>query len=100
MNKNRVISIKKTFDGVGPVKDTEYSNQEIIDLLMEIQKTMLTGVYEKTHAEYMKERDLMRHFATLAAEYGLNETDTFKRFERNMNDLGYTIGSFIKGVKL
>lgn len=98
MNKNRVISIKKTFDGVGPVKDKEYSNQEIIDLLMEIQKTMLTGVYEKTHAEYMKERDLMRHFATLAAEYGLNETDTFKRFERNMNDLGYTIGSFIKGM--
>lgn len=98
MNKNRVISIKKTFDGVGPVKDKEYTNQENIDLLMEIQKTMLTGVYEKTHAEYMKERDLMRHFATLATEYGLNETDTFKRFERNMNDLGYTIGSFIKGM--
>lgn len=98
MNKNRAISIKKTFDGVGPVKDKEYTNQEIIDLLMEIQKTMLTGVYEKTHAEYMKERDLMRHFASLATEYGLNETDTYKRFEKNMNDLGYTIGSFIKGM--
>lgn len=99
MNKNRVNSIKKKFEGVGPVKDMEYTNQEIVDLLMEIQKTMLTGVYEKTHAEFMKERDLMRHFATLAGDYGLSDLDTFKRFESNMNELGYTIGSFIKGMK-
>lgn len=98
MNKNRVLNIKKTFDGVGPVKDKEYTNQEIVDLLVEIQKTMMTGVYEKTHAEFMKERDLMRHFATLATEYGLHETDTYKRFETNMSELGFTIGSFIKGM--
>lgn len=60
---------------------------------------MITGVYEKTHAEYMREKDLMVHFATLAAEYGLKETETYKRFESNMNDLGYTIGSFINGMK-
>lgn len=98
MNKNRVLNIKKTFDGVGPIKDKEYTNQEIVDLLVEIQKTMMTGVYEKTHAEFMKERDLMRHFATLATEYGLHETDTYKRFETNMSELGFTIGSFIKGM--
>lgn len=98
MNQNRVNNIKKVFDGVGPVKNKEYTNQEIVDLLMEIQKTMMSGVYEKTHAEYMKERDLMRHFATLATEYGLHETDTYKRFEANMSELGFTIGSFIKGM--
>ena len=99
MNKNRVNSIKKAFKGVGPDSTTLYTNQEIMDLLMELQKTMITGVYEKTHAEYMREKDLMVHFATLAAEYGLKETETYKRFESNMNDLGYTIGSFIKGMK-
>ena len=99
MNKNRVNSIKKAFKGVGPDSTTLYTNQEIVDLLMELQKTMITGVYEKTHAEYMREKDLMVHFATLAAEYGLKETETYKRFESNMNDLGYTIGSFIKGMK-
>lgn len=41
----------------------------------------------------------MFHFSTLAAEYGLKETETYKRFESNMNDLGFTIGSFIKGMK-
>lgn len=99
MNKNRVNSIKKSFEGVGPDSTTLYTNQEIVDLLMELQKTMIAGVYEKTHAEYMREKDLMVHFSTLAAEYGLKETKTYKRFEGNMNDLGYTIGSFIKGMK-
>lgn len=99
MNKNRVSSIKKAFEGVGPDSTSLYTNQEIVDLLQEIQKTMIAGVYEQTHAEYMREKDLMIHFSTLAAEYGLKETETYKRFESNMNDLGYTIGSFIKGMK-
>lgn len=99
MNKNRVNSIKKVFKGVGPDSTTLYTNQEIVDLLIELQKTMIAGVYEKTHAEYMRDRDLMVHFSRLAAEYGLKETEIYKRFEKNMNDLGYTIGSFIKGMK-
>ena len=56
-------------------------------------------MYEQTHAEHMRERDLMLHFSTLATEYGLRETDVYKRFESNMNEMGYTIGSFIKGIK-
>ncbi len=99
MNKNRINSIKKEFEGVGPDRKTLYTNQEIVELLMELQKTMINGVYEKTHAEHMREKDLMVHFSTLAAEYGLKETKTYKRFESNMNDLSYTIGSFIKGMK-
>jgi len=99
MNQSRINSIKKTFEGVGPVKGMEYTNQEIVDLLMGVQKTMFTGVYEKTHAEFMKERDLLMHFSSLAEEYGLKETETYQRFEKNMSDLGYTIGSFIKGMK-
>lgn len=99
MNQNRVNSIKKIFEGVGPDSTTLYTNQEQVNKLKDIEKTMITGVYEKTHAEYMREKDLMMHFSTLAAEYGLKETETYKRFEKNMNDLGYTIGSFIKGMK-
>lgn len=99
MNKNRVNSIRQTFEGVGPNSTTLYTNREIVDLLMELQRTMIAGVYEKTHAEYMRDRDLMLHFSTLAADYGLKETETYKRFEKNMNDLGYTVGSFIKGMK-
>lgn len=99
MNEIRVNNIKKVFEGIVPEVTKEYTNQEIIDLLQNIQKTMIAGVYEQTHAEYMKERDLMIHFSSLAEEYGLKETATYKRFESNMVDLGYTIGSFIKGMK-
>jgi hypothetical protein len=76
MNQNRVNSIKKIFEGVGPDSTTLYTNQEQVNKLKDIEKTMLTGVYEKTHAEYMREKDLMMHFSTLAAEYGLKETET------------------------
>lgn len=99
MNETRFNNIKKAFEGIGPVAMKEYTNQEIVDLLLDIQKTMIAGVYEQTHAEYMKERDLMLHFSSLAEEYGLKQTSTYKRFEANMADLGYTIGSFIKGMK-
>lgn len=99
MNQNRVNSIKKTFEGIGPDNTSMYTNQEIVDLLQDIQKTMIAGVYEKTHAEYMRDRDLMLHFSALAGEYELKDTDTYKRFEANMGELGYTIGSFIKGMK-
>ena len=98
MNGIRVNSIKKAFEGIGPDRTTLYTNQEIVDLLLELQKKMIAGVYEQTHAEYMRDRDLMLHFSTLAAEYGLKDTEIYKRFESNMSDLGYTIGSFIKGM--
>ena len=98
-NRERVNSIIKSFEGVGPDGTTLYTNQEIVDGLMDLQRKQMTGVYEQTHAEHMRERDLMLHFTTLATEYGLRETDVYKRFESNMNEMGYTIGSFIKGMK-
>lgn len=101
MNRNRarVNSIVESFDGIGLDSTTLYTNQEIVDGLVAVQKKQLEGVYEQTHAEHMRDRDLMLHFSTLASEYGLSETPLFKRFEANMNDMGYTIGSFIKGMK-
>ena len=40
----------------------------------------------------------MIHFEALAKEYGLDESDTSPHFRTNMGELGYTIGSFIKGM--
>ena len=99
MNKDRIAAIKKNFEGVGPKKEVLYTNQEVVDLLQDMQKTMLAGVYEKTHAEYMREKDLLLHFSALAEEYGLKETKTYQRFEKNMNVLGHTVGSYIKGMR-
>lgn len=98
MNENRVNELKKLFEGLAPDPLALYTNQEIVNILLEIQKTQMQGVYEQTHAEHMRDRDLMLHISALADEYGLKETEIFKRFEMNMSNMGYTIGSFIKGM--
>ena len=98
MNTNRMNQIIQTLEGLGTDPNTLYTNQEIVNHLTELQGAMARGVFEKTHAENLRERDIMIHFEALAKEYELDSTDTYLRFKENMNELGYTIGSFIKGM--
>lgn len=98
MNTNRMSQITESLNGLGTKQNTMYTNQEIIDRLTELQGAMAKGVFEKTHAENLRDRDIMIHFEALAKEYGLDESDTYIRFRTNMGELGYTIGSFIKGM--
>lgn len=99
MNNNRMIQIVKSLNGLGTNPSTLYTNQEIIEHLTELQGAMAQGVFEKTHAENLRDRDIMIHFESLAKEYALEKSDTYLRFKTNMSELGYTIGSFIKGMK-
>ena len=98
MNNTRLRHIIESLNGLGTKPNTMYTNQEIIDHLTELQGAMARGVFEKTHAENLRDRDIMIHFEALAKEYALDNTDTYLRFKNNMSDLGYTIGSFIKGM--
>ena len=99
MGKDRIQEIKARFQGKGTDSNLLYTNQEVVDKLKEVQKIMLEGVFEKTHAEHMRDRDILRHFSSLAEEHGLKDTEIFRRFEANMHEMGYTIGSYIKGMK-
>lgn len=98
MNTNRMSQIIESLNEMGTKQNTMYTNQEIIDHLTELQGAMARGIFEKTHAENFRDRDIMIHFEALAKEYGLDESDTYIRFRTNMGELGYTIGSFIKGM--
>lgn len=98
MRNERAAEIKATLAGLGTIENELYTNQEIVDKLVELQAALSKGVFEKTHAEHMRERDILIHFEALAKEYGLDESETFLRFKNNMNELGYTIGTFIKGM--
>lgn len=98
MNTYRMNQIASSLKGIGPAPDTLYTNQEIIDLCKDLQSALMRGVYEKTHAANLRDRDIMLHFGALAKEYGLETTETYRRFETNMSELGYTIGSLIKGM--
>ena len=89
-----IISLR----GLGTSPYRLYTNQEVIDRLKELQAAMARGVFEKTHAENLRDKDIMLHFKTLAEEYELSQTDTYCRFETNMRELSYTIGTYIKGM--
>jgi len=94
---DRVTEIKEGLKGIGTEAGVYYTNQEIIDRLKELQSALNRGVFEKTHAEHFSEREVLRHFEILAADYGLDTTERFLRLKRNISNLGYTIGSYIKG---
>lgn len=93
----RAKLIKDTLNGIGTDAGTLYTNQEIVDRLIALQSAMARGVFEKTHAENLRDRDLMIHFEALAKEYSLDTTDTYLRFRKNMNELGHTIANYLKG---
>ena len=98
MNNERIDQTKANLSGLGTKADEMYTNQQLVDVLKEFQSALAKGVFEKTHAENLRERDLVLHFEALAKEYGLDQTSTFLRLKSNLNELGYTIGSYIKGL--
>lgn len=98
MKNERVKQIKMSLNGVGTKAGEVYTNQEIVDILKEFQSTLARGVLEKTHAENLQDRDILIHFEALAKEYGLDQTEEFIRLKNNMTKLGFTIGTFIKGM--
>lgn len=99
MNTNRVEQIKESLSGLGTTPDQGYSNKEIISRLIELENALLAGVYEKNHAENMRPQDLTKHFATLAEEFGLDKSATYKRFTANMDELDFAVKTFIGGQK-
>lgn len=99
MKKDRMNEIKAGLEGLGTRADVLYTNQEIIDELSKLQSAIAAGVFEKTHAENLRDRDVLIHFEALAKEYGLNEAEQLKRFGENMRELGYIIGTFKKGMR-
>ena len=80
----RVSQIKNQLKGLGTSPYRLYTNQEVIDRLKDLQAAMARGVFEKTHAENLRDKDIMLHFKTLAEEYELSQTDTYCRFETNI----------------
>lgn len=74
---DRTEQIITSLRGLGTSPYRLYTNQEVIDRLKELQAAMARGVFEKTHAENLRDKDIMLHFKTLAEEYELSQTDTY-----------------------
>ena len=96
---DRIEQITSRLSGLGTDPQNGYTQKEIIDKLIELENALLAGVYEKTHAENMRPQDLTKHFAALAEEFGLDKSDTYRRFVSNMAELDRTVKSLIAGQK-
>ena len=94
----RVSLIKRGLSGIGTQAGVYYTNQEIVDRLKNFQSALTQGVYEKTHAENFSEREIIKHFEMLVTDYGLETSERFLRLRNNLNVLGRTIGTYIKGM--
>ena len=97
MTNTRMNQIIEPLIGLGTKPDVMYTNQEVVDHLKALQGALAQGVFEKTHAENLRDRDIMLHFEALAKEYGLVGTELSHRFKANMDELGYTLSSLLKG---
>ena len=95
----RAAEILDRLQGLGTEDGALYTNAEIIEKCEELQEAMAKAVFEKTHAENMRSRDLLLHFDALAKEYNLRDTDLYRSFSAHARELGYTIGTYKKGMK-
>lgn len=97
MNEQRILEIKSRLVNYGTETETVYTNQEIVDRLVALQKAMADEVFALKHAESFDAREIMLHFTAFVTEYGLTETKEYRRLAMNMEDLGCMIGSLKKG---
>ena len=95
----RAAEILDRLQGLVTEDGALYTNAEIIEKCEELQEAMAKAVFEKTHAENMRSRDLLLHFDALAKEYNLRDTDLYRSFSAHARELGYTIGTYKKGMK-
>ena len=95
---DRVTEIREALAGLGAEKGRSYPTKELCERYEELQSALARGVFEKTHAENMRDKDVRNHFRTLSETYGLLESPCFSRLDSNLQTLGYAIGSFKRGA--
>lgn len=94
----RMEQIRSELNGLGTESGRVYTNDEVIQKLVELQAAMAKSVFALRHAEHFVAKDIMIHFSALAREYGLENCSEFRRLQVNMKSLGFTIGSLKKGA--
>ncbi len=98
MNRTKIEQIKQSLNGLGPRLGEAYSNQEIIDGSIELQGAIARDFASRMQMEISRDRDVLQAIEAVAEGHQLQATEEFIRLKNNITELGYTIGSFIKGM--
>lgn len=99
MVTNKKESIKTSLQGLGPKLGELYTNQQMIDKSIEMQAAIADCISELAETEKVNGRDLRKQVLSIAEEHGLENDESFLRLDKGLDELGYTIASFIKGQK-
>ena len=98
MNKGKIELIKKSLDGFGLKLGVAYSNKEMVDGSIKLQGAIAKDFASRMQIEIDRDRDVLFAIENVVAKNNLDNTEEFRRLKTNITELGYTIGSFIKGM--
>lgn len=93
----RAEKIKLSFNDKGTEEFKLYTNDEIIEKLEDLQSSLAAVIFEYTHAQCCRDREIVAHLNTLAADHGLDDSTLVNRLSSNIQQLGITIASLKKG---
>lgn len=97
--KNNLENLKKNLIKICPNPDSEYTKQEIIDMLKDMQNEMSEYVYGITKEESKLPKQFVSSLENLITQYDIKEYELQHRFVSNMDYLGHTIACYINGQK-
>lgn len=86
-----------SLEGIGTEKNVLYTNEEMIENLDKLQRALACSIFAATHVECTRAKEIMAGIKRMAIAHGMDTTPEYQRLNANMNQLGYTIGSLIKG---
>lgn len=91
--------LEKNLKKICPQANTEYTKQEIIDMLKDMQNEMSEYVYGITKEESKLPKHFVSSLENLITQYDIKEYELQQRFVSNMDYLGHTIACYINGQK-
>ena len=94
----RMTEIREALAGLGAEKGCYYPAKELCERFEQLQSALARGVFEKTHAENMRDKDVRNHFKALSESYDLLDSPCFTRLDANLLSLSYAIGSYKRGA--
>lgn len=90
--------IRNKLHGFGTAADEAYTNQEIVDHLKELQSAIAHEVCGNDGESLVRADAIIREVEDRVVGLGIQDSDAFLTFKRDMHDLGKEIALTISGI--
>lgn len=90
--------VKTNFLELGTFYDATYTNQQMLDKLRELLDAIRFELEER-NSPFLKDHEILPYIIEKAEETGFSKTREFSRLKTNFEDMGFFIGSLIKGFR-